>query len=335
MRRTMSRIMRAGERFGRRATPSAERRDTAERGSVTVFVALLIPILSLMIFLVLNIGQLVFERIRLQNTADYCALSAAAVQAAGLNEIAELNWWSENWVLNTARIILALTPATPWDNHGISKQATGFFTDVFKNIRDYQDDANKYYARKALSIAKAVKKANYDDKGITNVNIKSINPKSTFSNPGKMMEYKELTETLSSVYLSSHSHHPACSYWVSSRWNDSSAGDKKHMSMYFMGWSAESTCGGGVGTDMVRYKYKIEKKKTPMTYSAFKLTQESHDFILAGSVFGKMDKLTAYAAAMPTKGDIKKGDPDYKAILVRLKDLNPKPDVSDLDKVLH
>ena len=49
-----------------------------ERGSVTVFVALMLPILALMIFLVVNIGQLVFEKIRLQNTADACALSAAA-----------------------------------------------------------------------------------------------------------------------------------------------------------------------------------------------------------------------------------------------------------------
>jgi hypothetical protein len=72
-----------------------------------------------------------------------------------------------------------------------------------------------------------------------------------------------------------------------------------------------------------------------MTYSAFKLTQDPKDFILAGSVFGRLKKMTTYAAAMPTDGNVEDGKPKYKPVLVRLGKLDPRPSVSDLDKVLH
>ncbi|HML60506.1 MAG TPA: pilus assembly protein TadG-related protein [Solidesulfovibrio sp.] len=305
-----------------------------QRGSVTVFVTLLLPTLMLMAFLMLNIGQLIFEKIRLQNTVDACALSAAAVQAAGLNEIAETNFWSKDYVMTIAKTVMQLSQSMPWQNQSTANSAVNYYKEVFKNLRKYQDNANTYYAEKALSIAKAVKKANLDDCGIKSVTLKSINPKSGSNNSGKLMEYKTSQKTLTYSYIASQSEPPLCPILVALNWSDSQAGDKKHFGTH-MGASPTATCGLAPASGTSQFDYKISKKSTPMTYSAFKLTQESKEFVVAGLVFGSMKKMEAYAAAMPTGGNVEEGKPEYKAVLVRLGKLTPKPDVSDLDDVLH
>ena len=309
------------------------RREDGQRGSVTVFTALLLPILALMIFLVINIGQLVFEKIRLQNTADACALSAAAVQAAGLNEIAELNFWSTTYVINLVRTVMAMTAVSPWQSTATADSAVNFYKGVFSAIRDYQDKANKDYAKKALDIAKATKKANLDDRGIKGVTIESMNPRAAFGNPKNLMEYKTHKESVSHTSMTATGIPPFCILYTTTSWNDASAGDKKHIGPY-LGWMVTPSCVASISTGTAQYDYKISKKKTPMTYSAFKLIQDSKEFVIAGSVFGRMDKMTAYAAAMPTGGNVEDGEPRYKPILVRLGKLDPKPKGS-LDKVLH
>ncbi|QLA14656.1 hypothetical protein GD604_00065 [Desulfolutivibrio sulfoxidireducens] len=314
--------------------PGQKTPDQGQRGSITVFVALLIPILAVMIFLSLNIGQMVFEKIRLQNTADACALSAATVQAAGLNEIAELNFWSKTWVLNVTRMVMYMSLAMPWQNQMTANDAVDFYKSVFKAIRDYQDKANEYYAEKALSIARKVKSANLDDRGIKGVSIESINPKSTFENAGKLMEYKTHKETIPYASVASFGKPPFCILYTYMTWNGAAAGDEKHIGLY-MGWMPASSCVLVITPGFAEYEYMISKKSTPMTYSAFKLTQDPKDFILAGSVFGRLKKMTAYAAAMPTGGNVEDGKPKYKPVLVRLGKLDPKPSASDLDKVLH
>jgi hypothetical protein len=314
-------------------TPEKTRPDAGQTGSITVFVALMIPILAVMIFLIVNIGQLVFEKIRLQNTADACALSAAAVQSAGLNEIAELNFWSETYVLNLVRAVMAMTAASPWQSPATAESAVNFYKGVFSAIRDYQDKANKDYAKKALSIAKATKKANLDSRGIKGVSIESMNPRAGFDNPKNLMEYKTHKESVSYTSMTATAIPPFCILYTTTSWNDASAGDKKHIGPY-LGWMISAACVAGISTGTSQFDYKISKKKTPMTYSAFKLTQDAKDFVIAGSVFGQMSKMTAYAAAIPTGGNVEDGKPKYKPVLVRLGKLDPKPNGS-LDKVLH
>ncbi|MDQ7832286.1 MAG: Tad domain-containing protein [Desulfovibrionaceae bacterium] len=315
-------------------TRAKDRREDGQRGSVTVFVALLLPTLALMIFLVLNIGQLVFEKIRLQNTADACALSAAAVQAAGLNEIAELNFWSSTYVINLVRGVMGLTIIlAPWQNQMTADSAVNFYKGVFSAIRDYQDKANKDYAKKALSIAKATKRANLDDRGVTGVRIESMNPRADFDNPKNLIEYRKHKTTVPYSTVVSTGQYPYCIFQSNMTWNDAAAGDKKYFGLY-LGWMTPPTCVLVVMPGFAEFDYKISKKSKPMTYSAFKLTQEAKDFVIAGSVFGRMDKMTAYAAAMPTGGNVKSGKPKYKPVLVRLDKLDPKP-TGSLDKVLH
>jgi len=304
-----------------------------QRGSVTVFVALLLPTLMVMVFLALNIGQLVFEKIRLQNTADACALSAAAAQAAGLNEIAEVNFWSQDYVLSIARAVMAWSESIPWKNENTATAAVRYYREVFRALRRYQTDANTYYAAKAMAIAKAVKKANCDDIGIASVRLESINPRSTLERPGELMEYRTHLATVSYGYIGASDHHP-CSISTALSWSDLMAGPTSHFCTH-MGATVVAVCGKHHSHGSAVFDYKISKKSSPTTYAAFKLTQEAKDFVVAESIFGKMQKLEAYAAAMPTMGDVKKGKPRYIPVLVRLDKLDPRPDAPDLDNVLH
>lgn len=63
-----------------------------QRGQTTVFLALSMFVLVLFLAFMVNVGQLVHDRILTQIVADSCALSAANVQAVGLNEVADLNY---------------------------------------------------------------------------------------------------------------------------------------------------------------------------------------------------------------------------------------------------
>ncbi|MEI7904823.1 MAG: Tad domain-containing protein [Candidatus Firestonebacteria bacterium] len=63
-----------------------------QRGQVLVLVALAIPAIILLIAFTLAVGKLVYSKIRLQNSADGAAYTAALWQARGLNVISDLNW---------------------------------------------------------------------------------------------------------------------------------------------------------------------------------------------------------------------------------------------------
>lgn len=73
--------------------PGASRRLVRDqRGQTTIFLALSMMVLVLFLAFMVNVGQMVHDRILTQVVADACALSAANVQAVGLNEVADLNW---------------------------------------------------------------------------------------------------------------------------------------------------------------------------------------------------------------------------------------------------
>ncbi|MEZ4568676.1 MAG: pilus assembly protein TadG-related protein, partial [Desulfobacterales bacterium] len=112
-------------------------------------VAFLLPVMLLMLMMIVNINQLVFTKIKLQNTVDACALSAAAVQAAGLNEIADL---TGEMAYESAKAQWFLSSGT-WHNFSFAVSARNFFynskSGVLDHIRRYQKEANAYFAAKA------------------------------------------------------------------------------------------------------------------------------------------------------------------------------------------
>lgn len=271
-----------------------------QEGSITVMVALMLPTLALMIMLVLDIGQLIFERVRLQNVADACAYSAATVQAAGLNEIADLNYSAETEYFKLLGIYIK-SFTSPFKKEQDGKNAAKFYEDVFKYIKQYQDDANKQYARKAIEVAKSVKKANLDDIGVKDVTIKSINPKTSESQPGKLMEYERKRGYYLFLYWAD-ADCPVCPV-PAKIWEDAKAMPAEY----------EAAHDGTIPIVIDRFlplpsfgsfQYKIKKKDNPLTYSAFELKHPPHDLILAPSVFGRTETLHAVAAAMPTGGSV-------------------------------
>jgi hypothetical protein len=84
----------------------------------------------------------------------------------GLERDRRTQFLERDLVLNVTRMVMYMSFAMPWQNQMTANDAVDFYKSVFKAIRDYQDKANEYYAEKALSIAKKVKKANLDDRGI-------------------------------------------------------------------------------------------------------------------------------------------------------------------------
>jgi hypothetical protein len=311
----------------------AARPPRGQEGSITVMFAFFLPVLALMIMLTLDIAQLVFEKIRLQNVADACAYSAATVQAAGLNEIADLN---RSAMLEYGKLwmIMIKSYATPFQNITDGESAVQYYQKVFDKIREYQDDANKDFAAKALDVAEKVKKLNLDDKGIKDVSIRSINPRSSQGNPGKLMEYRENTGVVTYMYWLSVPCVPKPCMRQAMSWNDMTAGDERYEGPHdgTMTTTVNSVSQmPGVGS----VTYTIAKNSSPKTYSAFELKHAPHDLILAPSVFGRTEELRAYAAAMPTGGNVEWGSAQYKAALVRMDRLDPKPNVNDLSKVLH
>lgn len=310
------------------------RRLSGQEGSITVMTALLMPTLVLMIMLVMNIGQLIFEKIRIQNAADAVAYSAATVQAAGLNEIADLNKSAKKEYLEHLLPILAKSFSTPFKTQNDGQNTVKFYKKVFDYIREYQDDANKDYAEKAMSVAKKVKKANLDDQGVKDVTLRSLNPKSSLDSPGKLMEYSKKTGYVAYMYWSPVPCVPKPCQRSATKWNDQMAGSAKYEGKHD-GTSTTQVNSiaqlPGFGT----VKYKISKKNSPTTYAAFELSWAPHDLVLGPDIFGRTEKMKAYAAAIPTGGKVVDGRPKYTVVLAQLGKLSPRPKADNLSKVLH
>jgi len=83
-------------------------------------ISLLTMIVVMMIAFTSNVGQLVTEKIALQNTADFAAYSGAATQAGVLNDIRRHNQniWQAH---KTARQILQMSETTPWPDYAKNK----------------------------------------------------------------------------------------------------------------------------------------------------------------------------------------------------------------------
>lgn len=292
--------------------------DPSEKGSITLFVAFLLPLMFIMVVLVADIGQLIFEKIRLQNVVDAVALAAAGVQSAGLNEIADLNSMLkiESWKL---QLILA---SGIWHRKSQARSAIRFFkggNGVLTNIHRYQKEANEKYFKWADDIAKLVKLRNL--------------PFSRLESLNKGNKLIKFTSKKRSVYYL---------YWVgrcfpkpcirSTRvW--SNPDDPRRIGGH---WGVRGAIANRLfilpGRD--RVLERIKKVKTPMTYAAYKVTQYPKSFI-HGWRPPWMPKLEAYAAAKPTGGYISGGKAKYRPIMVKLKDLRPKPNVPNLSKFEH
>ena len=76
-----------------------------QKGQISIFMALIFPVLFVFFAMTINIGLLVHDKINLQNSVDLAAYYAAGKQAEILNAIAHLNYQlRQNWKLLAFRI---------------------------------------------------------------------------------------------------------------------------------------------------------------------------------------------------------------------------------------
>lgn len=98
-----------------------------ENGASVLFILVSLPVMFTLIILTINIGQMIFDRIRLQTTVDACALAGAARQATGLNEIADLNVSAEMEFRNAKKNLEGQSWASdPSALKGFTAQLKGF-----------------------------------------------------------------------------------------------------------------------------------------------------------------------------------------------------------------
>lgn len=120
------------------------------RGQTTVLFALTIMIFICFLAFMVNVAQLVHSRILTQAVADMVALSAANVQAAGMNEIADLNrehrsmqrelrtWMNGTMFFSDRREVDRLFD---------------YFKDLMAFVIDYKQNVNKYFPEYASKAA--------------------------------------------------------------------------------------------------------------------------------------------------------------------------------------
>lgn len=304
------------------------RRNQAQQGSITVYAVFLLPIMLLMCLMLANVGQAIFEKVRLQNTVDAAALAAATVQSVGLNEIADLSFEID---MEYYKFLTILITAPIWYSYNDGRSCVDYFEDVFQALWDYQDEANEHYAEQAQRVAQSVARTNLPQATLTSVR----------ENDDQLCEFEDPVERpwfflwriCSCCPCGIHCQCECCPVLPTVQWMDSKAGAEEYRMSHDGRMSSPRS---GIPLPMFgSIETKREKKETPTTYAAFKLTQPAKSFILAGGVFGQLEELTAYAAAKPTGGNVFDGDPSYKPIMVLLRDLDPRPDIQELSRYEH
>jgi hypothetical protein len=274
-------------------------KDSAEKGSITVLIAFLLPVMILMLALVVNIGQLVFTKIKLQNTVDACALSAAAVQAAGLNEIADLN---REMAFENQKTGYFLSSGI-WYDYQQAGDANRFFFNrangVIDWIRKYQEQANLSFAMDAERAAQQVKKLNLPQSFlIAKHNTPRLMYLKEHYNEAPFIFYSDSFSEVSPV-ATLNWFNPDDPKFTGAHDGRLSLPAKRTVPLYGSFQLLEKT-----------------EKKTP-TYVDYDLILPAHPFILADAVFRGIPTLRATAAARPAGGDIYQLWPSYGAILVK------------------
>ena len=290
-----------------------------------------------LLILVLVIGQLIFERIKLQMTVDACALAAGVQQSIGLNEIAELNWWAQI-EYRKAQFMLG---GIPWYDWSQASSAFNFHKKVLDTINQYRIMANYEFAHRAEIYAQNTKSINLPE-----AHLFSIAP------PQQQMQLmqegpREIKTVTYSYYTTSCSGSDC--YPVAPTKNYQWPDDPMHLGPHQTFLLMPSIRRIPVPTTR-ELTVRWTKRTPPMTYAAYGISQEMKPFIFGnefldltrGSLLKaipdsykqyinkfrtavKMPRMVAYAAAKPNSGAIYSGDSSYRPILYQLKKLQPLP----------
>lgn len=276
------------------------------RGQTTVLFALTILIFICFLAFMVNVGQLVHNRILTQAVADMVALSAANVQAAGMNEIADLNnehrsmqqelrlWLSSTWVFS---------------NGGQFDRLFDYFEDLMRTVINYKNNVNKTfpdYAKNAAERTLAWCNGEYGGFSITQLNLSG--------NPGQLVG---LTKTASIYPKGRYLNQCTCSKYCPTSY--------PIYNVYKIRDSPVKSAGARCGWPSVRTRSldKTYEKKTVGTkvYTIVTVTRKEMGSLVNMASLGfdvKIPRMEAMSAAMPTGGSIEAGQPTYFARFVPL-----------------
>lgn len=290
-----------------------------QSGSSAVFFAFFMPVMLMMIVLVADIGQLVFERIRLQQVVDASALAAANIQSIGMNEIADLN--------NDAQIeydkLVAILSLGVWETSQQADAVVDFYAEVFDAIHSYQEEANEHFAQLAKQYAQ-----DYVDVNLPGAELFVISG----SSEDRLIEYEVESMTLNWLYYDDNGCSGYCETLV---WTWTDPDDPSTSGAHF--GATPSIADKVVPIPGTADQDVLWIKRTPpVTYAAYGLRQKRKGFLLGKDLFKKLiPEMVAYSSAKPTEGHIYDMDPSYRPILKHLQRHSPDPSVPSLDKMEH
>ncbi len=272
----------------------------SEKGSMTVLTTLLIALVCLTSVVMSDIGQLVFEKMRLQHATDAAALAAATVQSAGLNEIAGLNFEIAD---QYSKLVMILLKGFPWDSINQGTKAIKFFKNEFDYLRDLQDDANDNYGDWAVEIAEKTIDANTPADRTWDYTIDADQPMMEFSDPQMMPAFF--------MWIQYFYYAPT---WTTTMWNDAMAEPKEAY-----GEHDGSYRGGSKRGIPIPYLEMVEtwrSKEGEVTDVEVSISQAPADYMVGIDILGRMPQLMAHAKVKPAGGHIEHFMPEYRPYML-------------------
>jgi len=300
-----------------------------QSGAGMIYMAFFIQIAAIFVILLGDMSQLVFEKIKLQQTVDEAALSAANIQAIGLNEIADLNRAA---VLEhaTARQSLSVTP--PWYFKFYPEAVSRYHDVVLRTIDVYRRDANFRFARLAHDYAKDVVQKNLPG---TSARLSRVGGASNT----RLTDFRAVKESpiVYNYYASfCSSYGGPCT--TASIWLGPRPGTRVTREAYFNRRNVTTVPAYATAPTVGFYNPNVRWVKSPQrtTYAAYKLETPQKRFAV-GNTFLKsfFPKMTVYAAAKPTGGNIYQMSPTYVSRLEHMRNLRPAPAIPNLTRVDH
>ncbi|WP_153306625.1 Tad domain-containing protein [Desulfogranum japonicum] len=292
-----------------------------ENGQSSVLVALTAVVLVALLAFVANIGQVIHDKMLTQAVADAVALSAANVQAVGLNEIADLN--AEIQLLNDD---LDEDLRDGSDIGFLASQGMKTFWYYYRQIlyaRDLQDEANTEFAKMAREAGQKVL-------DVHNANYNKLHPKvSAASHNGlKPKEHWTMEELLGSQYpnqelgvLDNKWRSHIWWIWVVTRYPPSTQTQATFLDT--RGGIGSTTALGDMKMPIVIGPLRHERRLGSATkvYYRVRVKREPIRALVDMENYGfsvNIPEIIAYSQAQPHKGNIYEGEPEYEARLAPL-----------------
>lgn len=270
-----------------------------EKGQISIFVAFMMIPMFLFFFIMIDVGQLVFERMHLQIAADAGAVAGASVQAMGLNEIADVNHrFVQNWRLKWLEVFnfgipWCSPPITPWK---IIMQWQKELAVIYGHIMNVSSG----YAEKAKIVAERTVRMNKPDARATVMHYRTGTGLGNFAGRRDQFLFSHFNVACIPQSGITTVRFPTFRWYYK---------DRNLISYFFI---------------------RVTQPAKPVIAGGTLLSS------LTGRIV-EIPAMTAFALAKPYGGWIEKASPYYKARLVYIKHprLVPRPPAWGLERIKH